>query len=431
MTETGGVLRSSADASHAGRSRRGVAIDIALFGVAFAVYLTAFSLTGEPFPKHWVYSTDTTEAGLRIFEDPDRWALYHLKRRPLFVVLSAPVFELGRGIFGGLDAPTGRNLALALGPALAGALAVVVAWRVLRRVCGDSGLAAPALLLYATAGSTLFFSGFPESYAAAALAVNLFLLGLLHWPAEAVVRPAIANALAALVSPPLVLLAVVPGVRYLRPGSRSGFGRVARYAGIVVALYFVPAVLLGGVTPFGFKPSRMGYLQKELHKSVEAERNRGLRSEPAAWAALVANHALYAIVSPPPEITPESHIEVDTHYRAGAIVRAGASYQIVAWPILAIVLCGLVAALRHPPPTLPFARELAVFLIAYLGLIGWANLSEPFLYTMPFLLPLLLLALAPLAQKTRTHGLQAFAWLLAAGSAAANLRLVLLLRTML
>jgi len=430
VTGTGSGPRPDVEAKTTARGRRKLGVGLALFGAAFAVYLTTFSLAGEPFQSRWVYGADTSKPGLRLLEDPDTRALYHLRRRPLFVVVSAPVYEFGRAIFGGLPKTTGRNLALAFGPALAGALAVVVAWSVMRRVCGGSGLAAPALLLYAASGSTWFFASYPDSYAAAALAVNLFLLGLLRWPVGAIRAPALANALAALVSPPLLLLSVIPGLRYLRQGT-AGLSRSARYAGAIALLYFLPVLLIGGLTTSGFKPARMGFLYRQLVNTANRPRNADVRADPATWAAVVANHALYATVTPIPNLGPDSNIRIDTHYPATAILESGAAYALVAWPFLALLVAGMALALGRPPPTLPFCRELLAFLAAYLALIGWVNPSEPFLYTAPLVLPLLVVPVAVFAQGPLRPGARAVAWVMAVGAAAINVRLVLFLRTLL
>ena len=402
-------------------SKRNAATAVTIFVGAFAVYQASLSFCGKVLPTWWVFGADNYHWAFVDLAEGHRMTLYMVKKHVLFWVIEAPLYDLGRLVYGAVDGPAGTNLARHFPGAVVGAANVCTAWLLLRRVAGHAGLAAPFLLLYAASGSVWMFSSFPESYVLTALTTNLFLLSLLRPGPVPVALPALTNALAGLAAPQQILLAVVPGLLYLREGARRAWRRIGVYALILVAAFGVPWLAANSITKDGLDPAAWRWGWFAFLRVLRNDPNLEARAHMGnAFLDVVTNHVLYATATPPLDPYPWQIPNDIQHPPWSAVFGAPLSYALVALALLALVLPGIGRALRQPPPTLPFARPLFLYLMIYLVFFTLVNPMDAYLPTAPFLLPWLSLASAGWSQAGAGTRVRAAAWVVAVACAATN-----------
>jgi len=137
-----------------------------------------------------------------------------LRRHPLFSVVTAPIVDIFQAILGCQE-----NAAIIFTIAFCGATVVASAWWVLSRALSSYALAACLTGLYALMFSNVVFFSIPETYVVSCCAIVLcFGAFLILLDKSSLWVPAIFGSLigiAALCNPPLLSLALVPGVYWL------------------------------------------------------------------------------------------------------------------------------------------------------------------------------------------------------------------------
>lgn len=181
-----------------------------LYGL-FAQYYSPIFFTNNNGP---FFGSDTIE----IADTMRRVVGYgDLRRHPLFSVVTAPIVDIFQAILGCQE-----NAAIIFTIAFCGATVVASAWWVLSRALSSYALAACLTGLYALMFTNVVFFSIPETYVVSCCAIVLCfgafltLLDKSSWWVPAIFGALIG--IAALCNPPLLSLALVPGVYWLSMG---------------------------------------------------------------------------------------------------------------------------------------------------------------------------------------------------------------------
>jgi hypothetical protein len=378
-----------------------------LFGLFFCLYMLPLALHPKRFTSPGFFGADDM---FDTFEGRPTGAIQ--AKHPLFIAI-APVYRVGAWLFSGLPGNKGHNLAMAFPMAILGAASVWVAYLVFLRNRPQREPAALFAALYGMAGSQWFFSSLPETYVLTAQCTNLLLWFLLRTPIPAGVREiyqaAAINALACYAAPQQILCALIPFFQWLREEglTRSTWARAVRYGLVMLAAFVIPyevLLKLGGMGwKFGSKyVAAYSHLENLIHPG---------------WAALVGvNFLVYSVISP--AVHPRYFR--DPSFSILSVLDAG-------WIALAVLFGAFcIWSLRGVTNRDRMAVPLAAFLACYLLFFLYFNPIESFLYSLPAVLPWLLLLHSGFTSKWG-NSRRVLLYSLIAGAAVQNLHFRLFL----
>lgn len=372
-------MRSS---SRARERPSGVLLTALLFAGFFALYQLTFSLHPRAYPpprSRTLYEHFGADNMVQVLREPRPGGelSIHLVKHPLFAVVMPPLHAFGKRVYFAWPERQRAQLAAAFPFAFLGAVNVCLALRLLLANIASLRIALPFALIFGLSASSWFFSSYPETYVLTSVCTNLFFTVLLK-PAPLRRRMtvlAVLNALAAYAAPHQLMLAVVPCLRELQieRGSRQAWSEVARYGLLLFLLFVLPYQLW------------LRWADLSWTAYLEHVGAIGRLWEPRWGAVTLLNFFVFSVIGP----VAEPRLYGD---------RSLAVLGRVSWPWLfglaAYVACagrGLWRARRSQAPWTAFAPG-AAFLLSGYSLFFWCfNPRESFIYSLPILLPWLML----------------------------------------
>ena len=347
----------------------------------FALYQLSFTFRTITFPgpNGWFWADS--------YVDSYKWLGHEgqASRHPLFALVAPHLYELGQVAYRAIDGHLGRNLTTAFPSALLGGLNVCLAFWLFLLNHPNRRAALGFSLLYGFSTSTWFYSSLPESYVMTAFWTNLFLLSLVKLgranPGTA--RLALLNGLASLCAPHQILLAVVPGFYWLRTRRwKTVLTNTAVYSLGLIAAFVIPYVLFLELFGAGFRfPDRFIRSYASVVHLID----------PDAYVIPIVNFLIFSVVGPVmhPMMYHASHPGFD-HSFSTVVASVPATWLIVAVPYLLLAGRSLLGLRRSPARLAALLPGISALIVSNIIFFAYFNPFEVFLYSMPLVLPWLL-----------------------------------------
>ena len=352
---------------------------VLLFAGFFLLYQASLAFQATRFHPFLLFGADSMED---LFKGIWHGRIANTARlkHPLFPVVTMPLYQIGSSLYSFVPGSLGENLALAFPCALLGAINVCLSFWIFMENYPKRWLALVFVLLYGLSAATWIFSSIPETYVLTTLCTNLFFGVLLRWKdrEDSALRMAGLNVLACYASPQQIFLAIVPCVYYLQAGhwSKQATRQVVRYVAILATLFIVPYGFFVNFLGFGWKfPAGYLYAYGQIQNFLD----------PAWYLVVFQNFMVFSVVGPIvlPKLYCDPSFIAFTQVSLPWIVVAG---------LYSICSARCLWALPRSPATFATLWPGAVlFILCYVGFFQFFNPKESFIYTLPMLLPWLLL----------------------------------------
>jgi hypothetical protein len=386
-----------------------------LFGCFFALFQVSFACQPIRFHPRWTnfFGADSME-GLWTGVDIGS----PIAKHPLYAIATRPMYYVATWLYSPGSSNQRANLALAFPGAVLGGLNVALSFWIFRRTRRDTVVTWLFVLLYGFSSSLWVFASFPETYVMTALCTNLFLAGFVaKRTAGRTLGLSALNALACFASPQQVLLATIPCVNHMQRARspREVLKGIGTYVAALTGLFVIPYELFLGLSRFGWNfPQR--YATEYVDLSAATDRH---------WAFhTVVSMLVFPLAAPP--VNPErfGNPSLPLLWRAPFVWWLAA----VAFAATAVIAArGLTRDFwRQSSET---SRSLAAFVLAYMAFFLIFNPGEAFLYSLPLLLPWLLLIYVGIGGR-RPPAVIALVTVLVAATVINNALLIQFLRTL-
>lgn len=347
---------------------------LSLFFAFFALYLFSQALHPIAFDTFGMDSMEDLYLG--------RTHSILAVKHPLFLIVSVPVYQVGKLILSPVSGTLGQNLVLSFPVALFGATSVCLAYLVFLRRCPDRPYAVSFTLLYGCSASAWIFSSFPESYVLTALATTFVLWILAPGPNSTGPRfrlLVVATCAAAYASPTQISLAVIPCTLWL---ADKGFGwawirQSARFGALLILGFAAPYFVLTKMLNFGWKfaPVYLGIYGRVTRLA-----------DPNCYVVVAKNFLLYSVVGPSME--PKLYTQLNGPF-APALKTMASFLWLAAAILYGLLVASALRGLRNA--SRPWVASLAILLGLHWTFFTFFNPAESFLYSLPVLLVWLLI----------------------------------------
>jgi len=372
---------------------------IAIFFSLFCLYQLSLSLDQIKFPKYptWLFGVDSVEDAYKGLPS----GLTSIKH-PLFMLIGKGLYDLGSLIYSWFSGPYINNLTLTYPVAFLGGVNISLSFWIFMRNYRSWETSVLFAGLYGISTAIWAFSSFPETKVLTAILVNLFLLALLRLPQEPkrLYWIAILNAIACYGSPHAILFGIIPiSFILVKYGWSVQTTRQIFVYGAILYLLFL--------FPYEFYTKYLGHDLALPAGYINANGSFYNFLELRWYLLHSLNFFLFSIVGP--NIHPSLYTGQPIGYFGPLITPslAGLLQISLLWVFVACLFILFVArCLSVLAQSMAKAGKLSlallVFVICYMLFFVYIYPHESFLFTMPTVMPLLLVVHSGYAPLVRT-----------------------------